>query len=207
MVIDPDVFAVGDVWELLQRDMQGKALMCRPRTGTKGLSGCLASSVMLLDCAKLTHWRCEENFGELFDFERDYADWICLKTEPRESIGFFEDEWNDFDTLTPETRLIHNTKRQTQPGKTGLPVDYTPAPKHAQLWSPHLAQAPRAPASGQGRLPRAPGPEAGGLLLRAAARVPGERRGERGDAARGDAPEPRAPRRPRGAGADAALAA
>jgi hypothetical protein len=31
IVIDPDVFAVGDVFELLSRDMAGKALMCRAR--------------------------------------------------------------------------------------------------------------------------------------------------------------------------------
>lgn len=31
VVIDPDIFAVGDVWELLSRDMQGKSIMCRPR--------------------------------------------------------------------------------------------------------------------------------------------------------------------------------
>ena len=37
VVIDPDIFAVGDVWELLSRDMQGKSIMCRPRGGSKGL--------------------------------------------------------------------------------------------------------------------------------------------------------------------------
>ena len=31
VVIDPDCFAVGDIWDLLSRDMQGKALMCRWR--------------------------------------------------------------------------------------------------------------------------------------------------------------------------------
>jgi len=36
VVIDPDIFAVGDVWELLSRDMQGKAVMCRRRAGPKG---------------------------------------------------------------------------------------------------------------------------------------------------------------------------
>ena len=30
-VIDPDIFAVGDVWELLSRDMGGKAILCRYR--------------------------------------------------------------------------------------------------------------------------------------------------------------------------------
>ncbi|UCC14165.1 MAG: hypothetical protein JSW21_12560, partial [Gammaproteobacteria bacterium] len=33
----------------------------------------------------------------------------------------------DFDHLDENTRLLHNTKRKTQPWKTGLPVDYRPA--------------------------------------------------------------------------------
>src|SRR5690606_29069566 len=48
------------------------------------------------------------------------------------------------------------------------------------------------------------GPEPGALLLRPAARVPGEGRDLGGDAARGDGAQPRAPRRLRGARADAA---
>ncbi len=128
IVMDPDIFAVADIWELLSRDMQGKAIMCRPRTGTKGVvDRCLASSVMLLDCAKLTHWRCEEQFRSMFDDKLDYHDWICLKTEPRESIGMFENEWNDFDHLTARTKMLHTTRRKTQPWKTGLPVDWRPA--------------------------------------------------------------------------------
>ena len=58
VVIDPDVFAVGDVWDLLSRDMGGKAILARSRSGTKGLiDRCIATSVMLLDCEKLGHWR------------------------------------------------------------------------------------------------------------------------------------------------------
>ena len=130
VLIDPDIFAVGDVWELLSRDMQGKAIMCRRRSGPKGLiDRCLASSVMLLDCAKLNHWHCEEQFNEMFEFKRDYMKWVCLKLEPRDTIGLFEDEWNDFDKLTEKTKLLHNTRRRTQPWKSGLPVDFTPADK------------------------------------------------------------------------------
>ncbi len=136
VVIDPDVFAAGDIVPLLTRDMEGKSIVCRPRTGNKGLTGALASSVMLLDCAKLTHWRCEEQFDELFDFKRDYMDWITLKLEPKESIGLFEDEWNDFDHLTARTKLLHNTKRQTQPWKSGLPVDFVPATKKVKASQP-----------------------------------------------------------------------
>lgn len=135
VVVDPDIFAAGDIYELLSRDMQDKAILCRPRSGVKGLEGCLASSVMLLDCSKLTHWRCEEQFNELFQFKRDYMDWICLKLEPRVTIGLFENEWNDFDRLTSKTKLVHNTKRKTQPWKTGLPVDFAP-PEKFKLFPP-----------------------------------------------------------------------
>jgi hypothetical protein len=137
LVIDPDIFAVRDVYELLTRDMQGKAILCRPRPGKNVLKReQLASSVMLLDCARLRHWRCEEDFAALFRFERDYIDWIGLCYEPRESIGPIEPEWNDFDHLTPATRLLHNTRRRTQPWKTGLPMDFTPAAKRVLVRKP-----------------------------------------------------------------------
>ena len=129
VVMDPDIFAAGDIHELLTMDMQDKAIMCRMRGGVKTITGAFASSVMLLDCANLRHWRTEEQFNEMFAFKRDYMEWISLKLEPRETIGLFDREWNDFDRLTPDTKLVHNTKRRTQPWKTGLPVDFTPAEK------------------------------------------------------------------------------
>ena len=56
--------------------------MCRPRTGTKGkLTLPTQSSVMLLDYRRLTHWKVEDNFEEMFAVRRDYMNWICLKTE------------------------------------------------------------------------------------------------------------------------------
>ncbi len=135
LVIDPDVFAVADVWDLLSRDMVGKAILCRPKSGYKGKRGCLATSVMLLDCAKLTHWRFEEQFNAMFEFKRDYMKWVCLKYERPETIGFFEPEWNDFDRLTDRTKMLHTTKRKHQPWKTGLPIDYRPADSF-QLFPP-----------------------------------------------------------------------
>ena len=134
VVIDPDVFAVGDVWELLSRDMQGKAILCRPKSGNKGKYGCLATSVMLLDCSKLTHWRFNEQFNAMFEFKRDYMKWVCLAYEDRDTIGLFEDEWNDFDNLTPQTKMLHTTKRKHQPWKTGLPIDYRPAESARWGW-------------------------------------------------------------------------
>jgi hypothetical protein len=129
VVVDPDVFAAGDIWELLTRDMGGEAIMCRRRPPKKTGPGGWATSVMLLDCAKLRHWRAAEGFGELFALKRDYVDWIELQLEDQSTIGPLEDEWNDFDRLTPATKLVHNTKRNTQPWKSGLPVDFVTAEK------------------------------------------------------------------------------
>jgi hypothetical protein len=125
IVIDPDVFAVGDVNELFQRDMGDKAIFARPRAGHNNREDYIASSVMLLDCARLTHWDVEAQFEKMFAGELDYEDWIILASEPRESIGFLDNHWSDFDHLTPQTRFLHNTKRRTQPWKTGLPIDFT----------------------------------------------------------------------------------
>ncbi len=125
VVVDPDVFAVGDVWELLSRDMEGKAIWCCTRG--KGPRNHPASSVMLLDCSKLTHWKLEEDFDKLFRREREYKTWMNLGYEDPATIGILPPEWNHFDILNEKTKLIHNTKRRTQPWKTGLPVDFIPS--------------------------------------------------------------------------------
>ncbi len=130
-VIDPDIFAVGDIYELLSRDMAGAAVMARRRSERR--DGAAATSVMLLDCSALRDWDAETQFAELFRFERDYKDWIELRDLDPERIGWLEPEWNDFDRLTPETKLLHNTKRRTQPWKTGLPVDFVPADKFKRI--------------------------------------------------------------------------
>ncbi len=126
LVIDPDVFAVGDVYELLTRDMGQKAILARwIKEGYRGNGNAyFASSVMLLECSKLTHWRWNEHIDRIFSKSLDYGPWISLMLEDPNAIGELEDEWNHFDTLDKSTKLLHNTERSTQPWKTGLPVDY-----------------------------------------------------------------------------------
>jgi hypothetical protein len=141
VVMDPDIFAVGDITELLRRDMQGHAVLAKrmPADGRK--PGHWASSVMLLDCAKLGHWRCEEDFGRLFAGERDYNDWMWLLGEPEGSVGELEEQWNHFDKLDATTKLLHNTHRRTQPWKTGLPADFIPRGKHVDANGSFLKRA------------------------------------------------------------------
>ena len=125
LVTDPDCFGVGDVADLFEQDMGGKAIMAVPRPGHNGQADYIATSVMLLDTAKLKHWQFDKDLDDLFGHGFDYVDWIELKREDRSTIGALDPRWNDFDRLTRETGILHTTKRRTQPWKTGLPVDYT----------------------------------------------------------------------------------
>jgi hypothetical protein len=125
IVTDPDCFGVGDVAVLFDQDVAGKAIGAVPRPGHNGDADDIATSVMLLDCAKLKHWDFDPLLERLFSKQFDYVPWMELKLEDRSTIGALGSEWNSFDKLTPETKILHTTKRRTQPWKTGLPVDYT----------------------------------------------------------------------------------
>jgi hypothetical protein len=79
---------------------------------------------MLLDCSRLSHWSWNEKIDALFSMKLDIETWLHLHDEPAYLIGALEEEWNDLDTLTERTKLLHNTERLTQPWKTGLNVDF-----------------------------------------------------------------------------------
>ena len=131
LVLDPDVFAIGDVHELLTRDMDGKAILCRRQPRTRHGRPLHSSAVMLLDCEKLGHWDWERDVDAIFRCALPLGAWLALLDESPERIGLLEDEWNDFDTLTGRTKLLHNTEILTQPWKTGLPADFH---EHAPRW-------------------------------------------------------------------------
>lgn len=132
VVIDPGVFALGDINELLDADMDGAAVLARRIEPDARRPLHFASSVMLLDCARLRHWQLERDFDRLFTRQVDYCDWMWLLLEPPGIVGTLAPGWNAFDRLTPATKLLHNNHRRTQPWKTGLPVDYTKRGKTLQ---------------------------------------------------------------------------
>jgi hypothetical protein len=109
---------------LLSRDMNGKAILCRERPERHDGRRLYSSAVMLLECAKLAHWRWERDIDDLFACKLKFGPWLSLLDESPERIGLFEEEWNHHDTLTEKTKLLHNTEIPTQPWKTGLPADY-----------------------------------------------------------------------------------
>lgn len=147
VIVDPDCFAVGDVAELFARDMNGKAIFAVWQEPQSGKEARWASSVLLLDCAKLRHWDFDNLIDGLFAQAFDYLPWNRLELEDPSTIGRLEPEWNEFDSLRPSTRILHTTRRRTQPWKTGLPVDYTlheagPWKFVESLWRPRYARHP-----------------------------------------------------------------
>jgi hypothetical protein len=141
LLIDPDVFAIGDVYELLSRDMQGKAILCREKSESRGGRRLYSSAVMLLDCSKLTHWQWERDIDEIFAGRLKLGPWMSLLDESPERIGPLEEEWNHLDTLTEKTKLLHTSTIQTQPWKTGLPADYHEYAPRDAAWLESLKRA------------------------------------------------------------------
>lgn len=118
VVIDPDIFALKDITPLFTMDLKGSALAaCRKKDAWD-------SSVMVLDCAQLTHWKISEILTSLKNGTDDYRTWMQLRAE-RDVLELSRD-WNSLDIITPTTCMLHTTVRLTQPWKTGLPIDFTP---------------------------------------------------------------------------------
>jgi len=130
LVIDPDVFALADIGELLDSDLQDNAIAaCRCDLGWE-------TSLMLLDCAKLTHWRIGEILAALKDQSVDYYDLIFLRSE--KDVLELPDEWNSLDVIRPETKMLHTTVKGTQPWKTGLLLGGKPRPLFGVIPRPPL---------------------------------------------------------------------
>lgn len=119
IVTDPDIIAVADIYDLFARDLGDKAILARPVYVENRLIG-HNSSVMVLDCNRLAHWKWEEQIDAVFNRQRDLQDWIWLNTEPRDIIGNLEAEWNHYDYLNQKRKLLHCTNQTTQPWKTGI---------------------------------------------------------------------------------------
>ncbi len=120
IVIDPDIFAVTDITPLMNTDLEGKTLgACKKHDSYD-------SSCMVMDNSKLTHWKIKDFLSALGKKQVDYIEISTLKIEPE--IKEISRDWNNLDTLTPTTKMIHMTNRITQPWSTGLPIDFTPTP-------------------------------------------------------------------------------
>lgn len=119
LVIDPDVFLVRNGLEqILDISLENHAVYAR-----KGLKkGSWGSSVMLLNCLKLNHWKLHDFIEQMHSGRLDYDDLINLKLEEGK-IGELESKWNEFDVINENTILLHTTEKITQPWRTGLELN------------------------------------------------------------------------------------
>src|SRR5262249_41682368 len=113
LVTDPDCFGLGDVAELFERDMRGKAIMAVPRPGHNGQPDYIATSFVVLVWGRPGPWALARKGDALFARRFDYIDWIELRREDRSTVGFLEPAWNSFDRLDRATKILHTTKRRT----------------------------------------------------------------------------------------------
>lgn len=118
LVIDPDVFLVGEGLEQLENfDLANTSIYAR-----KGLKkNSWGSSVLLLSCKHLQHWSLELFIEKLHQGRIDYDDLINLRYE--KSISPLETKWNEFDEIKSDTILLHTTEKLTQPWRAGLKLN------------------------------------------------------------------------------------
>lgn len=119
VVIDPDVFAVQDIRPLFDTDMHGAPIACCKRNG----AGFWDTSVMLLENSKLD-WKIDDILARLNREEMNYN--FAMRKLFDLPVTELPRIWNQLDTITDETRMIHYTRQRTQPWKTGLPYTVTP---------------------------------------------------------------------------------
>lgn len=116
-VVEADTLVLDDIYELLTKDMGDfDGLTCPIEVVNPNFVSNQAS-VMLLDCSKVS-WDLKALFEGLVRREYDYLDLMRLKLE--RNFGSFEKEWNHFDTLSDQTKILHYTNHLTQPWRTGL---------------------------------------------------------------------------------------
>jgi hypothetical protein len=117
VVIDPDIFTLIDINELFTMDMGGKAILACSKKGAWD------TSMMVLDCAKLRHWKIADMLQSLEKKDLQYGDIMSMTRET--SVQEVPRIYNSLDILNPNTKLVHMTDRLTQPWKTGLKIDFT----------------------------------------------------------------------------------
>lgn len=119
IVTDPDIFCLKDLTPLIElaKSLEFDILACR-----KGNQ--FDSSVMVLNCKKLSEFKWDFLLERLRSGNLDYSDLITLNF-PSLEITALDRKFNSLDQISDETVSFHTTNRMTQPWKTGLKIDFT----------------------------------------------------------------------------------
>ncbi len=120
LIIDPDIFAVKNFYNLLDLKNKNKfSLFCTKKNNK------IKSEVMLINMKYFNLWNFDKIINDLFSFKLDYSDLINLDFINKNLIGLIDENFNSHDEITNNTIFLHTTNRITQPWKTGLNIDYS----------------------------------------------------------------------------------
>lgn len=116
VVVDPDVFWVSNASprKLFEYVNQKTPIACV-------FDGHWRSSVMITQNSMLRDWNLQNAISKLKDGV-DYKDLIELKNVDQAMINPLPSIYNCFDSLPDDGAILHFTRRQTQPWRTGLPL-------------------------------------------------------------------------------------
>jgi hypothetical protein len=120
--LDADIVVLSDIRELFQFDMKGAGALARPLKS--GADVGRYTSVMLLDCAKLSHWKLSEWEPEINKHPEMYNAmlWVSPQSMIAKDFGNLPEEFNHLDLYNQETKIIHFTNLSLQPWRyTGHP--------------------------------------------------------------------------------------
>jgi hypothetical protein len=120
LVIDPDIFALKELSEILSICRSGNFSIAARRK-----KSAYDSSVMIMNCKNLQDKYSWASIVErLKSGEVDYADLMSLNLSDL-NVMELEPKFNSWDFFDSTTLFLHTTNRLTQPWKTGLKIDFT----------------------------------------------------------------------------------
>lgn len=114
LYLDSDIVVLGDVAELAGVFL-GKPAAARPIAKNPTL-GRYFTSVMVLDCAKLTHWDYRAWVDRIEDKGFYNATmWVRDGAPHADDFESMDRRWNEMDRVDDDTRLVHYTGLHRQP--------------------------------------------------------------------------------------------
>ncbi len=151
--LDADQLVFTDINDLadLLDDAHSVALVNQPKGtfGNKPVGQHNQTSVMVLDCAKLSDWNPETMFAhvapnraELEPGQIHYRDFMMLSWFDQSKIKPIDPHWNHFNIVEPESKLTHFSHVRSQPWKN-------PSHPLTVFWGEWLKEAIRAGAVGR----------------------------------------------------------
>jgi hypothetical protein len=112
--LDADIVVLADIKGLFDLDMHEKGALAR-----QGDKNSWYTSVMLLDCAKLKHWKIHDWATLINAGVASYKG--TMKADPtglnHRDFGPLPDYWNHLDNWSESTKIIHYTTVPMQPWK------------------------------------------------------------------------------------------